>query len=48
VRAFLEREFGEAIEIGDRIGLGPIELIVRRLDDNRHIVEVGLSITRRP
>jgi cell volume regulation protein A len=46
-RAFLEREFGDAVEVGDRIGLGPIELVVRRLDDNRHIVEVGLSITRR-
>ncbi len=47
VRSFLEREFGEAIEVGDRIGLGPIELVVRRLDDARHIVEVGLSITRK-
>jgi cell volume regulation protein A len=47
VRRFLEREFGDAIEVGDRISLGPIELIVRRLDDDRHIQEVGLSITRK-
>lgn len=47
VRRFLEREFGDAIEVGDRIGLGPIELVVRRLDDDRHIVEVGLSINRK-
>jgi len=47
VRRFLEREFGDAIEVGDRISLGPIELIVRRLDDDRHIQEVGLAITRK-
>jgi cell volume regulation protein A len=48
VRRFLEREFGDAVEVGDRIGLGPIELVVRRLDEERRIAEVGLSITRRP
>ena len=47
VRRFLEREFGDSVEVGDRIGLGPIELVVRRLDEARHIVEVGLSLTRR-
>lgn len=48
VRSFLEREFGDAIEVGDRIGLGPIELVVRRLDEERRVAEVGLSITRKP
>jgi cell volume regulation protein A len=47
VRRFLEREFGEAIEVGDRIGLGPIELVVRRLDEDRRIAEVGMSIMRK-
>lgn len=47
VRRFLEREFGDSVEVGDRIGLGPIELVVRRLDEARHIVEVGLSFTRK-
>jgi cell volume regulation protein A len=48
VKSFLEREFGDAIEVGDRIGLGSIELVVRRLDEERRVAEVGLSITRKP
>ena len=44
VREFFEREFGAAIEVGDRIGLGTIELIVRELDERRRVAGVGLSI----
>ena len=44
VREFFEREFGSTIEVGDRIGLGTIELVVRELDDRRRVLEVGMSI----
>ena len=44
VREFFEREFGASIEVGDRIGLGTIELIVRELDDRRRVFDVGMSI----
>jgi cell volume regulation protein A len=44
VREFLEREFGSAIEVGDRIGLGTIELVVREIDAARRVVDVGMSI----
>lgn len=47
VRDFLEREFGGAIEVGDRIGLGTIELIVRAIDPSRRVTGVGLSILAR-
>lgn len=48
VRHFLEREFGEAMEVGDRIGLGAIELIVREVDGQQRVTEAGLAVTRRP
>ena len=44
---FLEREFGPAVEPGDRIGLGPVELIVRERDATGRVVEVGLSVIAR-
>ena len=44
VRDFLEREFGPPMAVGDRISLGTIELIVRELDERRHVTEVGLSL----
>lgn len=47
VRHFLEREFGDAVEVGDRIGLGAIELIVREVDDQQRVTEAGLAVTRR-
>jgi cell volume regulation protein A len=47
VRHFLEREFGESVEVGDRVGLGTIELIVREVDDDRRITEAGLSVMRK-
>ena len=45
VRHFLEREFGDAIEAGDRIGLGTVELIVRAVDDKRRLLEAGIALT---
>jgi len=47
VRHFLEREFGDAVEVGDRIGLGAIELIVREVDERQRVVEAGLAVTPR-
>jgi cell volume regulation protein A len=47
VRHFLEREFGDAVEVGDRVGLGAVELIVREVDEDRRITEAGLSVTRK-
>lgn len=44
VREFLEREFGPPMAVGDRIGLGTIELVVRELDEQRRVTEVGLSL----
>jgi len=45
VRHFLETEFGPAIEVGDRIGLGGVELIVRAVDERRRVVEVGITVS---
>lgn len=47
VRHFLEREFGDAVEVGDRVGLGAIDLIVREVDDQQRVTEAGLAVTRR-
>jgi cell volume regulation protein A len=47
VRHFLEREFGDAVEVGDRIGLGAIELIVREVDAQQRVSEAGLAVTRK-
>lgn len=47
VREFLEREFGSAIEVGDRIGLGTIELVVRGIDGGRRVLDVGMSILKK-
>jgi cell volume regulation protein A len=43
---FLEREFGPAVEPGDRVGLGRVELIVRAIDDHHRVTEAGLTILR--
>jgi cell volume regulation protein A len=47
VRHFLEREFGDGVEVGDRVGLGAVELIVREVDEDRRVTEAGLSVTRK-
>jgi potassium/hydrogen antiporter len=46
VAHFLEREFGSAVEVGDRITLGTIELIVREISGERHVTEAGLALLR--
>jgi cell volume regulation protein A len=47
VRHFLEREFGDSVEVGDRIGLGAIELIVREVDAQQRVTEAGLAVARK-
>jgi cell volume regulation protein A len=44
IAEFLRRELAGDIEPGDRISLGPVDLIVRRVDDAHQIVEVGLAL----
>ena len=44
VREYLRRELAGDIEQGDRVKLGPVDIIVRRVDDNHAIEEVGLSV----
>ncbi|MBN9000491.1 MAG: potassium/proton antiporter, partial [Rhizobiales bacterium] len=45
--ALLETAFGTDIEEGDRIAVGPVDLIVRRLNDDHEIAEVGLALEQR-
>lgn len=40
----LERDLAGDIEPADRVAIGPVELIVRRIDDEHGIEEVGLSV----
>jgi potassium/hydrogen antiporter len=44
VAALLRRELAGDIEQGDRIPYGPIDLIVRSVDDEHGILEVGLAL----
>ena len=44
VAELLRRELAGDIEQGDRIAYGPIDLIVRSVDDEHAIVEVGLAL----
>jgi len=41
---FLRRELSGAIEAGDRVPLGDVDIIVRRVSDSHEIVEVGLAL----
>ncbi len=45
VGAHLEQVFGGTVEVGDRLTLGPVELIVRGLTETGRIAEVGLALT---
>jgi cell volume regulation protein A len=45
VRHFLQQEFGEAIETGDRVSLGPVELIVRATDGRGTLIEAGVAVS---
>jgi potassium/hydrogen antiporter len=46
VGEFLLRRFGGRVEIGDRLVLGPIDLIVREVDGHGAVGEIGLSLER--
>jgi cell volume regulation protein A len=46
VAGFLRRQFDGRLEIGDRMVVGPIDLIVRNVDDNGAATEIGLSLER--
>ena len=50
VAELLRRELAGDIEQGDRVPYGPIDLIVRSVDDQHGIVDVGLALehSRRP
>lgn len=44
VRAYFEREFGGRVGVGDRLRVGSVALIVRTIDDNERITELGLAL----
>ncbi len=44
VRDLMARELGGDVEAGDRISYGSVELIVRAVDENHRIEEVGLAV----
>jgi cell volume regulation protein A len=44
VSDFLYREFDGKVEVGDRAPVGPVELIVRNLNESAEIVEIGLAL----
>ncbi len=47
VAAMMLRQLAGDIEEGDRVAVGPVDLIVRRLGDHDEISEVGLALERR-
>lgn len=48
VAEILARDLGGDVELGDRVGYGMVELIVRRVDDDHKVVEVGLAVEQSP
>jgi cell volume regulation protein A len=44
VREYLRRELHDDMETGDRIKLGPVDVIVRSVDETHQIQEVGLAV----
>lgn len=46
VRGFLARQLGGRLEVGDRLALGPVDLIVREVNEAGEAVEIGLSLAR--
>ncbi len=44
VEALFSREFDGRYEIGDRLALGEVELVIRSLDEDDRITEVGLVL----
>ena len=46
VADFMLRQFNGRIEVGDRLVLGPLDLIARAVDDAGAATEIGLSLAR--
>jgi potassium/hydrogen antiporter len=46
VAGFMLRQFNGRIEIGDRLVLGPLDLIARAVDEAGAVTEIGLSLAR--
>jgi len=46
VGAFMREQFHGRLELGDRLALGPVDLIVRQLGEDGEAVELGLSLAR--
>jgi cell volume regulation protein A len=44
IRQYLRRELAGDIEQGDRVSLGPVDVIVRGVSDEHEIEEVGLAV----
>ena len=44
VRQYLRRELAGDIEQGDRVSLGPVDIIVRGVSDEHEIEEVGIAV----
>ena len=42
--AAMTAEFDGVPTVGDRLALGPVDVIVRALDDNGHVAELGLHL----
>lgn len=48
IDAFLRQRLGGTVEVGDRVGLGDIELIVREVAEDGKVENVGLAVQRAP
>jgi cell volume regulation protein A len=48
VRALLQREFADGVVVGERLHYGPVDLIVRTLDEAGQIETVGLALEPSP
>ena len=46
VADFMLRQFNGRLEVGDRLVLGPLDLIARTVDDAGAVTEIGLSLAR--
>jgi cell volume regulation protein A len=46
VADFLTRQFDGRLELADRLAVGPVDLIVRAVDEAGNATEIGLSLAR--
>jgi potassium/hydrogen antiporter len=44
IAAFIAKRLGGAAEVGDRLAFGPVELIVRAIDEGGRVTELGLAL----